>query len=260
MRIVLGLEYRGVGFCGWQSQPQGCGVQDALEAAVSAIAGAKTAVVAAGRTDTGVHAAFQAAHFDVDVARPLSAWVRGVNSHLPPGVAVLWAREVGADFHARFAATERGYRYVLLNHPVRTGLHEGLVGWHHRPLDAERMNAAAGRLLGRHDFSAFRAAECQAKTPVKELRLARIERRGDYLLCDFRADGFLHHMVRNLMGCLIQVGAGAQPPDWLREVLEGRDRSRAAPTFDAAGLYLTHIRYPAHFALPESSERWPFAA
>ncbi len=260
MRIAIGLEYRGVGFCGWQSQPQGCGVQDALEAAVSAIAGAKTAVVAAGRTDTGVHAAFQAAHFDVDVARPLSAWVRGVNSHLPPGVAVLWAREVGADFHARFAATERGYRYVLLNHPVRTGLHEGLVGWHHRPLDAERMNAAAGRLLGRHDFSAFRAAECQAKTPVKELRLARIERRGDYLLCDFRADGFLHHMVRNLMGCLIQVGAGAQPPDWLREVLEGRDRSRAAPTFDAAGLYLTHIRYPAHFALPESSERWPFAA
>jgi tRNA pseudouridine38-40 synthase len=259
MRIAIGLEYRGAGFCGWQSQPQRCGVQDALEAAVSAIAGAKTAVVAAGRTDTGVHAAFQAAHFDVDVERPLTAWVRGVNSHLPPGVAVLWAREVGADFHARFAATERGYRYVLLNHPVRPGLHEGLVGWHHRPLDAERMNAAAGHLLGRHDFSAFRAAECQAKTPVKELRLARIERRDDYLLCDFRADGFLHHMVRNLMGSLVQVGAGAQPPDWLREVLEGRDRTRAAPTFDAAGLYLTHIRYPAHFALPENSERWPFA-
>lgn len=259
MRIVIGLEYRGVGFCGWQSQPQGCGVQDALEAAVSAIAGAKTAVVAAGRTDTGVHAAFQVAHFDVDAARPLTAWVRGVNSHLPPGVAVLWAREVGADFHARFAATERGYRYVLLNHPVRPGLHEGLVGWHHRPLDVEAMNAAASHLLGRHDFSAFRAAECQAKTPVKELRLARIERRGDYLLCDFRADGFLHHMVRNLMGCLIQIGAGAQPPEWLREVRESRDRTRAAPTFEAAGLYLTHIRYPAHFSLPESSERWPFA-
>lgn len=259
MRIVIGLEYRGVGFCGWQSQPQGCGVQDALEAAVSAIAGAKTTVVAAGRTDTGVHAAFQVAHFDVDAERPLTAWVRGVNSHLPPGVAVLWAREVGADFHARFAATERGYRYVLLNHPVRPGLREGLVGWHHRPLDAEIMNAAASHLLGRHDFSAFRAAECQAKTPVKELRLARIERQRDYLLCDFRADGFLHHMVRNLMGCLIQIGAGAQPPDWLREVRESRDRTRAAPTFDAAGLYLTHIRYPAHFALPEGSERWLFA-
>jgi len=259
MRIVIGLEYRGVGFCGWQSQPQGCGVQDALEAAVSAIAGAKTAVVAAGRTDTGVHAAFQVAHFDVDAERPLTAWVRGVNSHLPPGVAVLWAREVGADFHARFAATERGYRYVLLNHPVRPGLHEGLIGWHHRPLDVAPMNTAASHLLGRYDFSAFRAAECQAKTPVKELRLARIERQGDYLLCDFRADGFLHHMVRNLMGCLIQVGAGAQPPDWLREVRDSRDRTRAAPTFDAAGLYLTHIRYPAHFALPESSERWPFA-
>ena len=259
MRIVIGLEYRGAGFCGWQSQPQGCGVQDALETAVSAIAGARTPVVAAGRTDTGVHAAFQVAHFDVAVVRPLTAWVRGVNSHLPPGVAVLWAREVGVDFHARFAATERGYRYVLLNHPVRPGLHEGLVGWHHRPLDVAAMNAAAGHLLGRHDFSAFRAAECQARSPVKEVRLACIERRGDYLLCDFRADGFLHHMVRNLMGCLVQIGAGAQPPDWLREVRDSRDRTRAAPTFDAAGLYLTHIRYPAHFALPENSERWPFA-
>ena len=159
----------------------------------------------------------------------------------------------------RFVATQRGYRYVLLNHPVRPGLNQGLIGWHHRPLDAEAMNRAAAHLIGQHDFSAFRAAECQAKSPVKELRLARIERRGDYLLCDFRADGFLHHMVRNLMGCLVHVGAGAQPPEWVHEILQSRDRTLAAPTFDAAGLYLTHIRYPAHFALPESSERWLFA-
>ncbi|MDP3420348.1 MAG: tRNA pseudouridine(38-40) synthase TruA [Thiobacillus sp.] len=259
MRVVLGLEYCGVGFCGWQSQPQRCGVQDALEAAVSTIAGVKTAVTAAGRTDTGVHAAFQVAHFDTDATRPLTAWVRGVNSHLPAGVAVLWAREVGEDFHARFAATQRGYRYVLLNHPVRPGINQGVIGWHHRPLDIDAMNRAAAHLIGQHDFSAFRAAECQAKSPVKELRLAEIERRGDYLLCDFRADGFLHHMVRNLMGCLVQVGAGSRAPEWVGEILHGRDRTLAAPTFDAAGLYLTHIRYPAHFALPESSERWLFA-
>lgn len=258
MRVALGLEYSGVGFCGWQSQPQGCGVQDALQAAVSTIAGTKTAVTAAGRTDTGVHAAFQVAHFDTDAQRPLTAWVRGVNSHLPAGVAVLWARELDETFHARFAATQRGYRYVLLNHPVRPGLNQGRVGWHHRPLDVDAMNRAAAHLIGQHDFSAFRAAECQAKSPVKELRLAQVARRGDYLLCDFRADGFLHHMVRNLMGCLVQVGAGSQTPEWLGELLQGRDRTRAAPTFDAAGLYLTHIRYPAHFALPESSDRWPF--
>jgi tRNA pseudouridine38-40 synthase len=259
MRIVVGLEYRGVGFCGWQSQPQGCGVQDALEAAVSTIAGERTAVTAAGRTDTGVHAAFQVAHFDTAVSRPLTAWVRGVNSHLPAGVAVQWAHEVGEDFHARFAAIQRGYRYVLLNHPVRPGLNDGLIGWHHRPLDADLMNRAAAQLIGQHDFSAFRAAECQAKSPVKELRQVHIERRGEYLLCDFRADGFLHHMVRNLMGCLVQIGAGAQPAEWMGEILASRDRTLAAPTFAAAGLYLTHIRYPAHFALPESSERWLFA-
>ncbi|MCU0811700.1 MAG: tRNA pseudouridine(38-40) synthase TruA [Thiobacillaceae bacterium] len=259
MRIVIALEYVGVGFCGWQSQPSGCGVQDALEAAVSAIAGEKVGVTAAGRTDTGVHAAFQVAHFDTTANRPLTAWVRGVNSHLPHGVAVLWAQQVDDSFHARFAAIERGYRYVLLNHPVRPGLENGRVGWHHRPLDEKAMNAAAAHLIGRHDFSAFRAAECQAKSPLKEMRLACIERRGDYLLCDFRADGFLHHMVRNLMGSLVHIGVGNQPPEWLAELLAGRDRTRAAPTFDSAGLYLTHIRYPSGFALAETSERWPYA-
>lgn len=259
MRIVLGLEYCGVGFCGWQSQKQGCGVQDALAAALSAVACERISVIAAGRTDTGVHAALQVVHFDTTAVRPLTAWVRGVNSHLPTGVAVLWAREVSDEFHARFAASQRGYRYVLLNHPVRAGLNRGLVGWYHRPLDAAAMNLAAMRLIGWHDFSTFRAAACQAKSPVKELRFAHVERRGDYLLFDFQANGFLHHMVRNLMGCLIQIGAGAQPPAWLHELLISRDRTLAAPTFDAAGLYLTHIRYPAHFGLPETSDRWLFA-
>lgn len=259
MRVVLGLEYCGVGFCGWQSQLQGCGVQDALEAALSVVADEKIAITTAGRTDTGVHAAFQVVHFDTESRRPLTAWVRGVNSHLPAGVAVQWAREVSTEFHARFSAIRRGYRYVLLNHPVRPALNHGLVGWYHRPLDAAEMNLAAAHLIGRHDFSAFRAAACQAKSPVKDLQRVHIERRGDYLLCDFRADGFLHHMVRNLMGCLIQVGAGAQSPGWAREIMESRDRARAAPTFDPAGLYLTHIRYPSHFDLPETSDRWLFA-
>ncbi|MHB1052751.1 MAG: tRNA pseudouridine(38-40) synthase TruA [Thiobacillus sp.] len=259
MRIVLGLEYCGMGFCGWQSQLQGCGVQDALETAVAVIAGVAIRIIAAGRTDTGVHAAFQVVHFDTEVDRPLTAWVRGVNSHLPPGVAVQWARELDNAFHARFSANQRGYRYVLLNHAVRPGLNHGLIGWYHRPLDVDAMNAAAARLIGLHDFSAFRAAACQSKSPTKDLRLIKIERRGDYLLCDFLADGFLHHMVRNLMGCLIQVGAGARSAEWAQSVLESRDRSFAAPTFDPAGLYLTHIRYPAHFGLPETPERWLYA-
>jgi tRNA pseudouridine38-40 synthase len=259
MRIAIGFEYCGVGFCGWQSQPSGCGVQDALAAALSVIAGEKISVTAAGRTDTGVHAAYQVAHFDAQTHRPLSAWVRGVNSHLPRGVAVLWAREVSEDFHARFTAIERGYRYVLLNHPVRPGLNSGLVGWHYRPLDEAAMNQAAAHLLGEHDFSAFRAAECQAKSPVKTLHRAHIERRGDFLLCDFYANAFLHHMIRNIMGGLVQVGAGKHPPEWMQTILEGRDRSLAAATFDAAGLYLAYIRYPSVFGLPESSERWLYA-
>lgn len=260
MRIAIALEYDGRGFCGWQSQPSGCGIQDHLEKAVAEIAGEKLAVTAAGRTDTGVHASFQVAHFDVVAARPITAWVRGVNTYLPDGIAVAWAREVAEDFHARFAVEERGYRYVLLNHPVRPGLMAGKVGWHHRPLDAEAMQAAAERLLGRHDFSAFRAAECQARSPEKELRQASINRQGDFLLCDFRADGFLHHMVRNIMGCLVHVGAGQADPEWMDELLAHKDRTRAAPTFMADGLYLSHIRYPSRFELPESGRNpWPCA-
>lgn len=260
MRIALALEYDGRQFCGWQSQPGRCGVQDAVESAVAEIAGESIGITAAGRTDTGVHASYQVAHFDLQVDRPITAWVRGVNTYLPEGVAVIWAREVPEDFHARFSVEERGYRYVLLNHATRPGLMSGMVGWHHRPLDESRMQEAALKLMGRHDFSAFRAAECQARSPEKEMRMARVLRKGDYLVFDFRADGFLHHMVRNIVGCLVHVGAGNAGPEWIVKLLEHKDRTLAAPTFMPDGLYLSHIRYPVHFDLPDSGrDTWPCA-
>ena len=258
MRIAIGLEYDGRGFCGWQTQPSGCGIQDFLEKAVAEIAGEAVAVTAAGRTDTGVHASFQVGHFDVEMQRPITAWVRGVNTYLPEGIAVTWAKAMPDDFHARFAVEERGYRYLLLNHPTRPGMMAGKVGWHHRPLDEAMMQAAADRLLGRHDFSAFRAAECQARSPEKELRRAHVRRQGDFLVCDFMADGFLHHMVRNIMGCLVHIGAGQAKPDWMEELLTHKDRTRAAPTFMPDGLYLSHIRYASRFELPDGGrDPWP---
>ncbi len=258
MRIAIGIEYDGRGFCGWQSQPSGCGVQDFIEKAISEIAGEAVSVTAAGRTDTGVHASYQVAHFDVSAERPITAWVRGVNTFLPDGIAVNWANEMPEDFHARFAVEERGYRYVLLNHATRPGLMSGKVGWHHRPLDEQFMQKACDRLLGRHDFSAFRAAECQAKSPEKELRLAKVKRKGDFLVCEFRADGFLHHMVRNIVGCLVHVGTGQAGPEWIDELLLHKDRTRSAPTFMPDGLYLSYIRYPSRFDLPETGRFvWP---
>jgi tRNA pseudouridine38-40 synthase len=243
MRIALGLEYDGSGFCGWQSQAGGGAVQDALEAALAMVADAPIRVVCAGRTDAGVHALEQVVHFDTEAARPDSAWVRGVNSHLPASVAVRWAQPVPVEFHARFSARGRRYRYVLLNRGQRPGLMAKRVGWFHRPLEAAAMQAAAGLLLGEHDFSAFRAVECQAKSPVKTLRRADVARHGDLLVFDFEASAFLHHMVRNILGALVYVGKGAHPPAWLGEILAGRDRARAAPTFEACGLYFAGVDY-----------------
>jgi tRNA pseudouridine38-40 synthase len=243
MRIVLGLEYDGSGFCGWQSQAGGGAVQDALESALSIVADAPTRVVCAGRTDAGVHALAQVVHFDTDAVRPESAWVRGVNTHLPASVAVRWARPVSGEFHARFSARGRHYRYLLLNRGERPGLMARRVGWFHRPLDAEVMATAAGLLLGEHDFSAFRAAECQAKSPVKTLRRVDVTRRGDLLVFDVEANAFLHHMVRNMVGALVYVGKGAHPPEWIGEILASRDRARAAPTFEACGLYFAGVDY-----------------
>lgn len=257
-RIALGVEYNGATFRGWQTQVGGGTVQDLLEAALAQIAGGPVAIVAAGRTDAGVHATGQIVHFDATVERPLTAWVRGVNSHLPAGIAVLWAREVPADFHARFSAQGRAYRYLLVNRPVRSAVLAGRAGWFHRPLDGGAMQAAADLLLGRHDFSAFRAAECQARSPVRELRRAAVTRQGELLVFDFAADAFLHHMVRNLVGSLVYVGKGAYPPEWVAELLAGRDRKRAAPTFSPDGLYLVGVDYEPHWGLPPpSAESFP---
>ncbi len=250
MRIALGLEYDGSAFAGWQSQPHGNTVQDVLERALAAVAGAPMRVTCAGRTDAGVHALEQVVHFDPPVTRPLNAWVRGVNAHLPDSVAVRWAVAVAEDFHARFSARSRSYRYLLYNQPVRPALDHRRAGWFHLPLDLEAMRAAAACLVGEHDFSAFRAAECQAKSPVKTLYTARIERLGDYVVFDFRANAFLHHMVRNMVGALVYVGKGRYPPEWLGELLASGDRRLAAPTFPAAGLYLAGIEYEERWRLP----------
>jgi tRNA pseudouridine38-40 synthase len=251
MRIALSLEYDGSAFHGWQSQSDGNTVQDILELALSAVAGERIHTFAAGRTDAGVHALGQIVHFDCGVERPLSAWVRGTNAHLPAAVAVRWAQPVADSFHARFSASARRYRYVLLNNAVRPALLNGKVGWYHAPLDADAMNDGARNLVGKHDFSAFRAAQCQAKTSVKTLYSIAVAQQGDYLLFDFRANAFLHHMVRNIVGALVYVGKGAQRPEWIAELLAARDRTRAAPTFSAAGLYFVAAEYDPGWRLPD---------
>ncbi|BEV70615.1 tRNA pseudouridine(38-40) synthase TruA [Paludibacterium sp. THUN1379] len=254
MRIALGLEYDGRAFAGWQTQPHGNTVQDQLNRALSAIAGVPVSTMAAGRTDAGVHASRQVVHFDCAVSRPDNAWVRGVNSHLPAAISVLWARQVADDFHARFSAFSRSYSYYLLTHPVRPALLAGKVGWYHQSLDVDAMRAAAACLIGRHDFSSFRAAECQAKSPVKDLqKLDLVEHQG-LIRFDLQADAFLHHMVRNLVGALLYVGKGALSVDDMRQLLAARDRTTAPPTFMPDGLYLTGVGYPAHFNLPSETE------
>lgn len=250
MRVALGLEYDGSGFHGWQSQPDVPNIQDELQTALSSIADEPVSVLAAGRTDTGVHALEQVVHFDTGSDRPVHAWVRGVNALLPQSIAVLWAHQVPDGFHARFSAQARSYHYRLLNRPVRSAVLHGRVGWFHAPLDLERMREAAACLLGEHDFSAFRSSECQAKTPVKTLSRATIEQHGDTFIFEFTADAFLHHMVRNMIGSLVYVGKGKYPPAWLNDVLEGRDRTRAAPTFSPCGLYLQRILYDPEWGLP----------
>jgi tRNA pseudouridine38-40 synthase len=251
MRIALGVEYDGRPYCGWQCQQDVMTVQDALQRALGRIADASISVVAAGRTDAGVHALEQVVHFDTGAVRPLSAWVRGVNSELPDSIAVRWAHEVPEAFHARFSAVGRSYRYFLINRPVRSAVHAGRAGWFHLPLDIAAMREAALCLLGEHDFSAFRAAECQAKSPVKCISRIDIQQAGEMLVFDFSANAFLHHMVRNLVGCLVYVGKGKHPPSWLAQVLAGKERRKAAPTFSPDGLYLRRIHYDAQWGLPQ---------
>lgn len=250
MRVAIGVEYAGNAYEGWQTQPHGRTVQNALERALETIAGEPVKLICAGRTDTGVHATAQVAHFDTTAHRPLEAWVRGVNSHLPASIGVLWGVEVSDDFHARFSATSRRYRYVLLNRRVRPGLLEGRVGWTHGPLNVAAMNEAAQCLLGEHDFTSFRAAQCQAKSPVRLIHSVSVMQSGDMVVFDFHANAFLHHMIRNLVGSLVYIGKGRCPVAWMAKLLAARQRSLAAPTFAPDGLYLCGVEYPGRWPLP----------
>lgn len=250
-RLALGVSYRGQSYLGWQSQPGGRTVQDALERALADFAVAPLRTVCAGRTDAGVHALNQVVHLDTPIERDLFSWVRGTNRYLPADVAVQWCLPVAPHFHARNSARGRRYRFVVLESPVRPALEHGLVGWVFRPLDGAAMQAAALHLLGEHDFSSFRSSQCQSPTPVKTLRRVEIVRRGAYWHFEFDANAFLHHMVRNLMGCLLAVGSGRQPPGWMAAVLAARDRDAAAPTFPPDGLYFLGPYYDPGYGIPE---------
>lgn len=254
MRLALGLAYDGSGYSGWQTQPAGDAVQDVLERSLSELAGHRVATICAGRTDAGVHALQQVVHFDTDAQRPLTAWVRGTNARLPPSVAVQWARPVPDDFHARFGARARTYRYLIRCAPVPHPLWRDRAGWVFRPLSLEPMREAAAHLLGEHDFSAFRSSQCQAASPVRTLFALTMSRRADFVELTITANAFLHHMVRNIVGALVYVGTGRQPSGWMGELLAARRRALAAPTFSAAGLYLAAVRYDPSYALPEASD------
>jgi tRNA pseudouridine38-40 synthase len=248
--VALGLAYRGQGYHGWQSQPDGNTVQDRLEQALSRFAGRPVRSFCAGRTDAGVHALNQVVHIDTDLQREPFSWVRGSNRFLPDDIAVQWCLPVEPDFHARNSALGRRYVYVLRESPVRPALEAGLVGWSFRALDVAAMRSAAAHLLGEHDFSSFRAAECQAASPVKTLRSLQISRRGAYWRFEFDASAFLHHMVRNLLGSLLAVGMGTRPESWIADLLAARDRRLAAPTFPADGLYFAGPYYDARLEIP----------
>ena len=250
MRIALGVCYRGLAYQGWQSQPDGNTVQDRLEKALAEFAATPLKTICAGRTDAGVHALNQVVHFDTELERDDTSWVRGTNRYLPGDIAIQWCRSVDARFHARASARGRRYVYILLQSPVRPALEAGAVGWSFRPLQGEAMQAAAQHLIGEHDFSAFRSAQCQAHSPVKTLRSITVARRGAYWRIEFDASAFLHHMVRNVMGCLVAVGSGAKPPGWVARVLAARQRSIAAPTFAPDGLYFLGPYYDADHAIP----------
>ena len=249
-RIALGIEYDGSTFAGWQSQMHAHGIQAAVEAAVAQVADHPAEVVAAGRTDAGVHAAMQVVHFDTHAQRTERSWVLGANANLPKQVSVLWAREVSEDFHARYSARSRSYTYFILNRGVRAALNARQITWVRQPLDHERMHAAAQVLIGDHDFSSFRAAECQSRTPIRRLQSIAVARQGEMLILTVTANAFLHHMVRNIAGVLIAVGRGDRPIEWVAEVLSLRDRRRGGITAPPHGLYLSAVEYDAALKLP----------
>lgn len=253
MRIALTIAYDGSPFHGWQTQPSGQAVQDLLEAALSSIAGHRVATICAGRTDAGVHAVSQIVHFDTEVQRPDSAWVRGTNALLPAGVAVQACARVDDDFHARFGALRRAYSYLIYRGEHRHPLYENRTGWSFRPLNPDAMREAAAALIGEHDFSAFRSSQCQARSPVRSMESLQIREHGPLVVIDLQANAFLHHMVRNIVGALVWIGMGRRPVSWTAQLLRQRDRKLAAPTFAAQGLYLNGVEYPARYGLAT----WP---
>ena len=257
-RLAIGIEYDGTAYNGWQVQPHAPSIQDALNKAVSIVADEAVEVVGAGRTDTGVHATAQIAHFDTRANRSERSWLLGINSNLPADINVHWARPVSSEFHARFAARSRSYRYLILNTPVRSALYRHRAWWVIRSLDAGRMHDAAQVLLGEHDFSSFRAAACQASSPVRTMTAIAVQRRGEFIAISCSANAFLHHMVRNLAGSLMRIGAGEAQPDWLAEVLHAKDRTVSGMTAPAGGLTLTDVSYP-NFQLPACPERTVWA-
>ena len=250
MRLALGVSYSGQAYEGWQSQLSGNTVQDRLESALSRFTVQRIVTLCAGRTDAGVHALMQVVHFDTLLQRHETSWIRGTNRFLPRDIAVQWARPVPDEFHARARATARRYAYVLLESPVRPSVEHGRVGWVFRALDEQAMRQAAAQLIGEHDFTSFRASACQARTPVKTLSRIEISRRGAYWRFEFEANAFLHHMIRNIMGCLLSIGQGRQQPTWIGQVLDARDRDAAAPTFAPDGLYFLGPVYDTKWNLP----------
>ena len=251
MRLALGISYNGQAYQGWQSQLSGLTVQDKLEAALGKFTQHRVSTLCAGRTDAGVHGLMQVVHFDTPLLRTTASWVRGTNAFLPKDISVEWAQEMPPEFHCRASATSRRYAYIVVESPVRPSVDNGRVGWVFKPLNLDAMQQAAAYLLGEHDFTSFRASACQALSPVKTLQRIEIFQRGAYWRFEFEANAFLHHMIRNLMGCLITVGQGKHPPQWVKQVLLARDRDAAAPTFSPDGLYFLGPRYAPHWGLPE---------
>lgn len=256
MRIALAVEYNGHGYCGWQRQPHCLSVQQALEEVLSDIADSPITVICAGRTDTGVHAYSQVVHFDCSVERPERAWTFGTNSAIDRRIAVHWAAPVKEEFHARFSAISRSYRYLIHNRRTRPGVHAGLLSWVNHPLDHELMQQAARQLVGTHDFSSFRSADCQAKQPVRTITELQVSRHGDQVRVDITANGFLHNMVRIIVGSLVQVGKGEAPPVWIAELLQAQDRRLAGATLTPGGLYFLQPAYPEEFEIPDFSSLW----
>lgn len=252
MRIALGVEYNGFGFAGWQIQKEVATIQGHLEEALSKVANEPIYLFCAGRTDANVHATGQVVHFDTKAKRHIDAWIWGTNAYLPHGISVRWSRAVDYSFHARFTATARRYRYIIFNHPIRPALLTHRVTWHYYPLEVERIREAAIHLIGEQDFSSFRSSQCQSKSAMRNVTEFLIKRQGDFIIMEIEANAFLHHMVRNIVGSLLKIGAGTKEPDWLAQVLAAKSRRAAAETAPPDGLYLTDVRYPAPYLFPLS--------